>query len=1364
MSRSFRWIAALLAFSGLPCQAAEIPSAWVAQAREHAIEAEYEITWQEREWQAPNREQGFRTYFTAAAIRLVPLIEDPPSWDWGLQLVRWGRVGSTRQSGPPEPVGVTGREATYARCGIVERYVNTPDGLEHPITIHRRPEGASGHQDRQVHLDLALSGTLSPSIAEDGQAIDFATQTGVRVLRSASLRVVDTTGQVLPARMEGLAEAGLRGIRLAFDDVDAVYPVTVESLTTGPAWTAEGNQATAWFGYSVATAGDVNGDGYSDVIVSAALYDNGQSNEGRAFVHLGTAAGLSATAAWTAEGDQASALFGTSVASAGDVNGDGYDDVVVGAYTYDNGQIDEGRAFVYHGSSTGLSGSPAWTAESNQANAWFGWSVSGAGDVNGDGYADVVVGAYTYDNGQTDEGRSFVYLGSASGLAGSPAWTAESDQAGASAGYSVATAGDVNGDGYADVIVGAYAHNNDVADEGRAFVYLGSASGLASSPAWTAEGNQASSWFGISVSTAGDVNGDGYADVVVGAYGFDNGQTDEGRAFVYLGSASGLAGSPAWTAEGDQSGAQLGISVAAAGDINGDGYADIVVGADGFDNGQADEGRALVYLGSSSGLATSATWTVESDQAGAQFGYSTAAAGDVDGDGYSDVIVGAYGFDNDQANEGRAFVHLGSASGLADAAGWTEEGDQVGGTLGISVASAGDVNGDGYSDVIVGAPGFDGGATDEGGAYVYLGSASGPAVSPAWTAEGQQAGAQFGFSVGGAGDVNGDGYSDVIVGAYGFDTGAIDDGRAYVYLGSSAGVSGSPAWTAESQQAGAEFGFSVGTAGDVNGDGYSDIIVGARRYDNGEPEEGRAYVYLGSASGLAASPAWTAEGQQVGALFGISAGSAGDVNGDGYSDVVVGAFAYDGSFTDEGQALVYLGSAAGLAGSPAWTTNGGQVIAYLGRSVGGAGDVNGDGYSDIIVGAYGFDNDQINEGRTFVYLGSASGLASSAAWTAEGDQSDASHGSAVCSAGDVNGDGYSDVIVGAIGYSNGQTAEGRARVFLGSASGLAGSSAWSSEGDQLSALFGFSACGAGDVNGDGYSDIVVGAPHHTNGQGSEGRASVFLGGGGRGLERIARQARTNGTTPVALLGRSDAETTFRLRARGRTPAGRGVIRLQWEVQPLAAPFDGSGGGESAPLDTGPPTSLGSATNFNEPVTGLDDGTFYHWRMRTVTSNPLFPRSPWISLAGNNRTETKLRTPGCVDRDGDGYGDLGDPACTSQIPDCDDHDPEKWSVPGETANLRFLSKTVLTWTPPAAPGALTSVLVYDTLRSGLAADFLLADCLESDNGPNTTATDIQTPSTGQAFFYLNRAQNACAAGAGTLGTDSNGVEQVGAACP
>lgn len=994
-------------------------------------------------------------------------------------------------------------------------------------------------------------------------------------------------------------------------------------LTSSPSWTAEPNLAGAVLGFSVSTAGDVNGDGYSDVIVGAWGYNAAQ---GAAFVYHGSASGLSVAPDWTATGDQATALFGYAVATAGDVNGDGYDDVIVGANYYDNGQSNEGRAYVYHGSPSGLSPSASWTAESDQEFANFGGAVATAGDVNGDGFADVVVGSPFFDNGQDGEGRAFVYHGSAAGLSPTANWTGESDQPSANYGLSVAGAGDVNADGYADLIVGAQGFSSAQYTGGRAFVYHGSASGVSPTANWTAAGGQAGAAFGSSVAGAGDVNGDGYADVIIGAALFTSGQSGEGRVFIFHGAAAGLATGAASIVESNQGDAHFGTSVATTGDVNGDGYADVIVGAKDFANGQFTEGRAFVYLGSTGGTLPTAEWTAESNQVSANLGSSVATAGDVNGDGYSDVIVGAPGYDNGQSDEGRAYVYHGGPGGMGAMPDAIVGGNQNDADFGYSVSTAGDINGDGYADVIVGAPFFDNGQGEEGLAFLFQGSASGLSLVHQWSAESNQSGANFGKCVAAAGDVNGDGYSDVIVGAPFYDSDQPSVGRVDVYLGSPNGLSTAPSWTALSDQAYANFGISVATAGDVNGDGYADVIVGANYYDNGEDDEGRAFVYLGSASGLATSPAWTAESDHVDAHFGWAVAPAGDINGDGYSDVLVGAPEYTGSQPFQGRAYAYLGSAEGLATSAVWIAEGDQPEAHFGHSVATAGDVNGDGYSDVIVGAPLADVAHTNDGSAFVYHGSPAGLNPSLPdWTARGSQGGAQFGSSVSTAGDVNGDGYSDVIVGAPWYGLETPAEGRASVYYGSTVGLSSTPDRNLEVDLAGARLGRSVARAGDVDGDGFGDVIVGLAYYGM-QFSGGAALVFLGIERQGLSRLQQQVRADGSAPIAPLGMSDSESSFLLKALGRSAAGRSQVQLEVEVKPLGVPFDGSGLVTGATVDTGGPTpGVGSAVPLAQLAGGLTAETLYHWRLRIVSDSPFFPCTPWLTHPGNGSAEAALRT-------------------------------------------------------------------------------------------------------------------------------------------
>ncbi len=1098
---------------------------------------------------------------------------------------------------------INSNQAEYQTGNIIVQYLNNEEGMRQNFIVR---EPLNNKEDLKLRFNVSTN--LQQQWQKEG--LQFYHKSGL-VLAYNQLKVWDANGRPLEAAFE----KDKNDYCIHVQSSNAVYPITIDPISTTPAAMLESNQASANFGAAVASAGDVNGDGYSDVIVGAYTYDNGESNEGAAFVYLGSAAGISTTPAAMLESNQASANFGYSVAGAGDVNGDGYSDVIVGAYMYDNGQADEGAAFVYHGSAAGISTMAAAMVERNQASANFGYSVAGAGDVNGDGYSDVIVGANMYDNGQADEGAAFIYHGSATGISTTAAAVVESNQASANSGTSVGGAGDVNGDGYSDVIVGAPFFSDGEGNEGAAFIYHGSAAGISTTAATTVESNQLLAFLGISVAGAGDVNGDGYSDVIVGAYLYDHGESNEGAAFIYHGSAAGISTTAAALVESNQASASFGASVAGAGDVNGDGYSDVIVGAYTYDNGISNEGAAFIYQGSAAGISTTAAAMVESNQASAYLGAAVASAGDVNGDGYSDVIVGAYLYDNGESNEGAAFIYHGSAASISTTAAALVESNQASANFGAAVASAGDVNGDGYSDVIVGAYTYDNGESNEGAAFVYLGSAAGISTTPAAMLESNQASANFGYSVAGAGDVNGDGYSDVIVGAYMYDNGQADEGAAFVYHGSAAGISTMAAAMVERNQASANFGYSVAGAGDVNGDGYSDVIVGANMYDNGQADEGAAFIYHGSATGISTTAAAVVESNQASANSGTSVGGAGDVNGDGYSDVIVGAPFFSDGEGNEGAAFIYHGSAAGISTTAATTVESNQLLAFLGISVAGAGDVNGDGYSDVIVGAYLYDHGESNEGAAFIYHGSAAGISTTAAALVESNQASASFGASVAGAGDVNGDGYSDVIVGAYTYDNGISNEGAAFIYQGSAAGISTTAAAMVESNQASAYLGAAVASAGDVNGDGYSDVIVGAYLYDNGESNEGAAFIYHGNSsGTGLRNNLRLYNTDLSTPISSANFSLHNFGAGLIAKSFLGSQKG--KLIWETRLNYNAFSGTPITNSVLYTAqGSYTNLGiSGTELKNLVVKVSGGRYTKIRARikydpvTAITGQLY--SPW----------------------------------------------------------------------------------------------------------------------------------------------------------
>lgn len=360
---------------------------------------------------------------------------------------------------------------------------------------------------------------------------------------------------------------------------------------------------------ALGTVPDFNGDGLADLLV-------GSTYDAPVGVYMGTLSGIASTPTRSLPVPSRASYFSSTLASAGDVNGDGFGDAIVGA----NGP---NQVYVYWGSAAGLRGTPDQVlTRSTSDYQFFGGEVSSAGDINADGYGDVIVGG---GNGSA----IYVFWGSALGLGATPtvvtgpSWA---DQ------FGVSTAGfDANGDGYSDVFVGgAGVYNRNPA----VFLYLGGPRGLSAVP--SVRYGASSTRFGESISPAGDVNADGYGDLLVGQYYGD-------RAWVYLGTSSGIQDYP--TTLTVTRSYYLGWDVAGGSDLNGDGYGDAVVGSD---------GAAYVFLGGSSGLATSPAATLSGASG---YGRAVSALGDVDGDGYGDFAVGA-------RFAAQVFVYLGAPSGV----------------------------------------------------------------------------------------------------------------------------------------------------------------------------------------------------------------------------------------------------------------------------------------------------------------------------------------------------------------------------------------------------------------------------------------------------------------------------------------------------------------------------------------------------------------------------------------------------------------------------------------------------------------------------------------------------------------------------
>jgi len=418
---------------------------------------------------------------------------------------------------------------------------------------------------------------------------------------------------------------------------------------------------------------------------------------------------------------------GASVSSAGDVDGDGFNDLLIGANGNDEGGTGAGAVYLVRGPVAGdldLASAHAKLIGGESANV--GDSVSGAGDVDGDGLDDLLLGAPAVG----DAGTAYLVLGPVTGdmsLGGADA-TLVGEDSSDGAGYSVSGVGDVDGDGLDDLLIGASANDAGGSSAGAAYLVLGPVTGQVELGSADAKliGEAEEDWAGLAVAGAGDVDGDGHDDLLVGARNNDTGWSDSGTAYLVLGPVTGELdlGSADARLTGEDSGDHAGQSVSGAGDVNGDGYEDVLVGSMGNGEGGIEAGAAYVVLGPVTGDLDlgSAQAKLMGESAADTAGSSLSGAGDIDGDGFDDLLVGASNVDTGGQNSGATYLLLGPVTGTYDLSSAEAkiicELDSC--NSGQAVSGVGDMNNDGLDDVLVGVHKHDAGGSTSGAAFLFF--------------------------------------------------------------------------------------------------------------------------------------------------------------------------------------------------------------------------------------------------------------------------------------------------------------------------------------------------------------------------------------------------------------------------------------------------------------------------------------------------------------------------------------------------------------------------------------------------------------------------------------------------------------------